>query len=419
MAQLTDDQNRERVPAGKAGGPPGGRPTHTFSATVVVPLRPLRRLRLWLRMRLISLFRSPRLEMLSILHFGDWSLRGSRALRQDRLLRTSLFFLADFDGDTADYIMSLARASPTSFRRLFGSCAGYPSARKAGELLAFIDRFNHQPQCFYSAYPDASLNDVRYALELTPRLDALLAADTRAQPALWAGLMTDLVQQGAFRVSRRGAGRWRARASKLVDRSTRASFSCIHPLPPGSDLPAVTARLREVEQDLAAALDNVGNTHFARLTIVDRLYDDRNRLQPFAPAQLLFSVQFDRIAGHDHLLELCEELCRARAGGTGLAADIWGACDDVAPDTAGDAAQLRELLDARRLSCGLLVTGTPVSRRRPPASVERIRSCLRDAEAIRRLVDEGIRSPEQLRKRLDETFDGRPTGRRNRHGGRG
>lgn len=377
----------------------GGRPVHTAPATLVVPQRRGRRPLLRPILAATTRFRSPNLEQLAILHFGEWSLHRPRAdTLPERHLAGCLLFLSDFDGDMADYIMAFARGPRLTFRLLFGGSVSYPGARNSGLLLSYVQRFYHPSIYYYSAYPTATLRDVRRALALEPGIEELLdAADDASFEERFRALRRDQLQHGARGAPGGPGARWALPTRQGPP--TTGTFTCLVPLRPGR-VTMAAAELNRCQRRLPAAFDAVPGTHFARFSVVSGIFDGQNRLLPADPSYLLFSAQFDLppeplppVAGagrRRYVATMCRELARAHPA---LAA-VWRHGEDAPADPAGRALA-RYLLD-HRVRPGLFVTALPEHLQ--PAPVTRIRRALARAAVLDRFVADTRRWPARARR---------------------
>ncbi len=88
------------------------------------------------------------------------------AQEPERLNYDYLFFLSTFNGPWGPYIEAFADILNKALDLVWFSSVGYPFARPAGPLKAYIRRNQVESDHSYSAYPGASVRDVRSALEL-------------------------------------------------------------------------------------------------------------------------------------------------------------------------------------------------------------------------------------------------------------
>ncbi|MGX9428460.1 MULTISPECIES: hypothetical protein [Bradyrhizobium] len=84
-----------------------------------------------------------------------------------------LFFLSTFNGPWGPYIEAFADVLYKPLDLVWFWSVGYPFARPVGPLKAYIQRNQIESDHSYSAYPGASVRDVRAALELRNEVEKL------------------------------------------------------------------------------------------------------------------------------------------------------------------------------------------------------------------------------------------------------
>ena len=84
----------------------------------------------------------------------------------ERLNYDYLFFLSTFNGPWGPYIEAFADVLHRALDLVWFWSIGYPFAQPVGPLKAYIQRNQVESDHSYSAYPGASVRDVRSALEL-------------------------------------------------------------------------------------------------------------------------------------------------------------------------------------------------------------------------------------------------------------
>ena len=89
-----------------------------------------------------------------------------------------LFFLSTFNGPWGPYIDAFADVLYEPLDTVWFWSHGYPFARPVSRLKAYIDHNQVESDHAYSAYPGASVRDVRAALDLYKQLNEF-AAQTR------------------------------------------------------------------------------------------------------------------------------------------------------------------------------------------------------------------------------------------------
>jgi hypothetical protein len=88
---------------------------------------------------------------------------------------TKLLFASTFDGDWDAYINDFAAIIPDLIDLAFGEVDDYPGI-KDPKVKDFIVKHQLTSTYFYSAYPDASVRDIRKAMKVKSGLDVLLDA---------------------------------------------------------------------------------------------------------------------------------------------------------------------------------------------------------------------------------------------------
>ena len=88
---------------------------------------------------------------------------------------TRLLFASTFDGDWDAYINDFAALIPDYIDLAFGEVDDYPGI-KSPDIKDYIVKHQITSTYFYSAYPDASVRDIRKALKVKSGLDVLLDA---------------------------------------------------------------------------------------------------------------------------------------------------------------------------------------------------------------------------------------------------
>ena len=86
-----------------------------------------------------------------------------------------LLFASTFDGDWDAYINDFAALIPDYIDLAFGEVNDYPGI-KSPDIKDYIVKHQITSTYFYSAYPDASVRDIRKAMKVKGGLDVLLDA---------------------------------------------------------------------------------------------------------------------------------------------------------------------------------------------------------------------------------------------------
>jgi hypothetical protein len=145
---------------------PGRRSGQASEFTIIFPLKPggAERTRELLR----HLDRSAR-EMIE-------TLDDSRMVFFDN--DTRMLFPSTFDGDWDSYIDDFASKTPDQLDTIFGEAEGYPGPRDPG-IKDYIVKYQVEADEFYSAYPDATVKQIRKGQRVLKAWEELL--DTAAE----------------------------------------------------------------------------------------------------------------------------------------------------------------------------------------------------------------------------------------------
>ncbi len=87
-----------------------------------------------------------------------------------------LFFLSTFNGPWGPYIEAFADVLYLPLNSVWFWSIGFPFARPAGPLKDYIQRNQIQSDHSYSAYPGASVRDVRAGLELRSEVENFVSS---------------------------------------------------------------------------------------------------------------------------------------------------------------------------------------------------------------------------------------------------
>ena len=88
---------------------------------------------------------------------------------------TRLLFATTFDDDWDAYIDDFATLIPDLIDHVFEEVEDYPGI-KSPDIKDYIAKYQVTSTYFYSAYPDASVRDIRKAMKIESGLDVLLDA---------------------------------------------------------------------------------------------------------------------------------------------------------------------------------------------------------------------------------------------------
>jgi hypothetical protein len=378
---LTDGEPRRSVERATTPQPTDGRAS---PFVVVVPLR--RRAIPLLKAGFLVGGRIPsyKLDRAALIHFAQWGVlphyRG--LLGRPGRMRNHMVFVSVFDGDIDQYILTFSEVLPRRFAQTFGASVDFPPVRPGAGLLEYITRHYHGTLFFYSAYPGRSLLDIRSALWLEEQL-------SRIDPLSGSTLLERRSREIERRRQRDARRAYRTPVLTLTSLALRGnfdtvSFTTIAPVKTGRQaLEELKTRLRDMDTDPAsqAVFEGIPGTHYARFTVIDRLYDDQDQLMAYAPAYLLFSAQFDRFKDANGLSPPDDYAWYASMLGArlrGLEFDPWTYCEEYSPDLSSRL--FVDYLKVGAVPTGLFLPGTT-------ASAAQIRqACARD-DRFRQAVD--------------------------------
>jgi hypothetical protein len=177
-------------------------------AAVVTPmtlLSPVRRGRRW-RLRLVFAlarrFPPKDIGKLTVIHVANWSLLDRlpqldlETQPPEDLPGPYLVFISNFNGPTDDYVDLFSEEIPTSLRKVWRHCDGFPGPHPASVLNRYVDRHHTEASSLYSAYPGATTRMVHAAFRVRDALEGLEVASRTATPeefrAQWEHFLTDV-----------------------------------------------------------------------------------------------------------------------------------------------------------------------------------------------------------------------------------
>jgi hypothetical protein len=158
-------------------------------------ITPMSRVGTWIVERLLSVFDKRRTTQqtakdLSFLPFVHWVVvkrnqfpHLSPEQPQEELNYDYLFFLSTFNGPWGPYIDAFADVLYEPLDAVWFWSHGYPFARPVSRLKAYIVHNQVESDHAYSAYPGASVRDVRAALELHHELAQFADRNRNLDPA--------------------------------------------------------------------------------------------------------------------------------------------------------------------------------------------------------------------------------------------
>lgn len=115
------------------------------------------------------------LAKLGSTHFARWIVLSSLHYQgppqqQDHLKNAYLLFVSNFDGAVEEYLRSMARTIPVEVDAIWSHCAGYPGSQNIPGFASYLRKNQIDTTFFVSAYPEATVADVRESLALRTSL---------------------------------------------------------------------------------------------------------------------------------------------------------------------------------------------------------------------------------------------------------
>jgi hypothetical protein len=101
----------------------------------------------------------------------------------DPLGTAFLVFTSDFDGDVDSYLHELVALMPREAAEIWSHCIGCPQPAEGAALKAYLHRNKVDSGVAFAAYPDASVAQVRGALDKRARLREFLVRAQEMTPA--------------------------------------------------------------------------------------------------------------------------------------------------------------------------------------------------------------------------------------------
>lgn len=108
-------------------------------------------------------------------HFARWLVLDDLVYEgppqeRDTLQSAYLFFISNFDGDLDPYLEAILDHMPAESEALWGCCVGFPGLEDRAAFKTYLKHNQLNTTFFISAYPDATVEDVRKSLSLRQRV---------------------------------------------------------------------------------------------------------------------------------------------------------------------------------------------------------------------------------------------------------
>ncbi len=152
---------------------------------ILTPIRPEREKELSDYLRGLSATGSP-LVSVSATHFARWVIvgdfqQGKGQLKPDTLQCRYLLFTSNLDGQVDDYLNDVVQFMAEPAAAIWSCCIGCPNPASGAALKAYLTHNMIDTGFFYSAYPEATVADVKRSLDVRNRLVQLILA-TQGRP---------------------------------------------------------------------------------------------------------------------------------------------------------------------------------------------------------------------------------------------
>jgi hypothetical protein len=128
------------------------------------------------------------LERVPGTHFARWVVvdrfvTGRKQHSPDNLALQYLIFTSNLDGPVDTYLDGLCAGLGSSAEQIWGCCVGCPSPATGAALKAYLLHNQIEAGLFFSAYPKATVADVRRSLSVCGRMIDFAVAAQRMGPA--------------------------------------------------------------------------------------------------------------------------------------------------------------------------------------------------------------------------------------------
>ncbi len=133
--------------------------------TLITPILPGKADELAAILKKIQLNPSAVIGDISTIHFARWVIIDDGA---------RLLFTSNFDGTWQSYLNDFTIKIPDGLDRIWGHCVDYPGTKQFDRFCAWVDKYQVVTTCFYPAYPNFTVNDIKKALREKALLDEFL-----------------------------------------------------------------------------------------------------------------------------------------------------------------------------------------------------------------------------------------------------
>ncbi len=127
---------------------------------------------------------------LSFIHFARWVIvkrkqfpRVTPTQREEKLQYHYMFFFSNFNGTWNEYIDAFSSVLSGGLNAIWNWSEKYPGSRPVTGFKKYIALVQFDTDYYYSAYPYASINDVKAAHNVQGQLDTFASKYANASPA--------------------------------------------------------------------------------------------------------------------------------------------------------------------------------------------------------------------------------------------
>src|SRR5574337_1968720 len=165
-----------------------------YAFTCVTPILPGREPTLQARLADMPTGAASPLARMGCTHFARWVVlhdlvyQGPPQVR-DRLQSPYLFFISNFDGELDAYLDALLDHMAGEAEAVWSCCVGFPGTEDRDAFMAYLKHNQLNTTFFFSAYPDATVDDVGASLavrqQITDFAIGAQALDARSLRQAW------------------------------------------------------------------------------------------------------------------------------------------------------------------------------------------------------------------------------------------
>jgi hypothetical protein len=108
-------------------------------------------------------------------HFARWLVLNDLVYqgppqKRDSLQSAYLFFVSNFDGELDTYLDAMLATMRAEAEAVWSCCVGFPGTADPAKFKTYLKHNQVETTFFVSAYPEASVSDVRKAMDLRGRI---------------------------------------------------------------------------------------------------------------------------------------------------------------------------------------------------------------------------------------------------------